>query len=49
MTNSPNGFRIYTVQRMVNEEMRTYEIAARNAATAARLADKKAAQDRGAV
>jgi len=49
MTNPPNGFRIFTVQRMVHGVLRTYEIAARNAATAARLADEKAHQDRGAA
>lgn len=46
MTELPNGLRIFTVQRMVNGEIRTYNIAARNAADAAKKADESATQDR---
>lgn len=49
MTELPNGLRIFSVQRMVNGEVRTYNVAARNAADAARKADESAARDRSAA
>jgi hypothetical protein len=49
MTSLPNGLRIFSVQRMVNGEVRTYNVAARNAAEASRQADESAARDRRAA
>lgn len=49
MTNPPNGLRIFSVQRMVNGVLRTYNVAARNAAEASRHADVSAARDRRAA
>lgn len=49
MTELPNGLRIFSVQRMVNGVLRTYNVAARNAAEAAKQADASAARDRKAA
>jgi len=49
MTELPNGLHIFSVQRMVKGMVRTYNIAARNAAAASRLADDRAADERRAA